>query len=48
MSMLFGQVCQNGYVVRDIDAALKYWTEVLARRSVLLHSKSEDRLVSLS
>ena len=29
MSALFGKPCQNGYVVRDIDAALKYWTEVL-------------------
>ncbi len=29
MSRLFGKVCQNGYVVRDIDAALKHWTEVL-------------------
>src|SRR5258708_7461142 len=29
MSALFGKVCQNGYVVRDIDAALKFWTEVL-------------------
>lgn len=29
MSRFFGNVCQNGYVVRDIDAALKHWTEVL-------------------
>jgi hypothetical protein len=26
VSALFGKVCQNGYVVRDIDAALKFWT----------------------
>lgn len=29
MSRFFGKVCQNGYVVRDIDAALKHWTQVL-------------------
>jgi hypothetical protein len=29
MSRIFGKVCQNGYVVRDIEAALKHWTEVL-------------------
>lgn len=29
MSALFGKVCQNGYVVRDIAAAMKFWTEVL-------------------
>ncbi|MEP2828847.1 VOC family protein [Parvibaculum sp.] len=29
MSRFFGKVCQNGYVVRDIEAALKHWTEVL-------------------
>lgn len=29
MSRFFGNVRQNGYVVRDIDAALKHWTEVL-------------------
>ncbi|PKQ07787.1 MAG: glyoxalase [Alphaproteobacteria bacterium HGW-Alphaproteobacteria-11] len=29
MSRFFGKVCQNGYVVRDIEAALEHWTEVL-------------------
>ena len=29
MSALFGKVCQNGYVVRDIEAAMKFWTEKL-------------------
>lgn len=29
MSRLFGAVRQNGYVVRDINAALKHWTSVL-------------------
>ena len=29
MSRFFGKVCQNGYVVRDIEAALAHWTEVL-------------------
>jgi catechol 2,3-dioxygenase-like lactoylglutathione lyase family enzyme len=29
MSRLFGPIRQNGYVVRDIDAALKHWTEVI-------------------
>src|SRR5215510_15296832 len=29
MSALFGKVCQNGYVVRDIASPMKFWTEVL-------------------
>jgi hypothetical protein len=29
MSRIFGQVCQNGYVVRDIDKAMKHWIEVM-------------------
>ena len=29
MSRIFGPVRQNGYVVRDIEAALKHWTEVM-------------------
>lgn len=29
MSRFFGKVCQNGYVVHDIEAAMKYWTETL-------------------
>ncbi len=29
MSRIFGEVRQNGYVVRDIEAALEHWTEVL-------------------
>jgi hypothetical protein len=29
LSRFFGKVCQNGYVVRDIEAALKHWTEVM-------------------
>ncbi len=29
MSRYFGKIRQNGYVVRDINAALKHWTEVL-------------------
>jgi len=29
MSALFGKVCQNGYVVRDIEAAMTFWTQVL-------------------
>jgi glyoxalase/bleomycin resistance protein/dioxygenase superfamily protein len=29
MSRIFGKVCQNGYVVRDIEAAMTHWTEVL-------------------
>ena len=28
MSALFGKVCQNGYVVRDIEKAMKFWIEV--------------------
>lgn len=29
MSRIFGNVRQNGYVVRDIDAAMKHWVEVM-------------------
>lgn len=29
MSRLLGPVRQNGYVVRDIEAAMRHWTEVL-------------------
>jgi len=29
MSRIFGAVCQNGYVVRDIDAAMKHWVDVM-------------------
>lgn len=29
MSRLFGAMTQNGYVVRDIEAAMRHWIEVL-------------------
>jgi hypothetical protein len=29
MSRFFGELRQNGYVVRDIQSAMKHWTEVL-------------------
>ncbi len=29
MSRIFGEIRQNGYVVRDIEAALAHWTSVL-------------------
>jgi catechol 2,3-dioxygenase-like lactoylglutathione lyase family enzyme len=29
MSRLFGEIRQNGYVVRDLEAALRHWVEVL-------------------
>ena len=29
MSRIFGDIRQNGYVVRDIETAMKHWTEVL-------------------
>lgn len=29
MSRIFGPVCQNGYVVRDIEAAMSHWVNVL-------------------
>ncbi len=29
MSRHFGEIRQNGYVVRDIEAALRHWTETL-------------------
>ncbi len=30
MSRFFGEIRQNGYVVRDIEAAMRHWIEVLA------------------
>jgi hypothetical protein len=29
MSRVFGEIRQNGYVVRDIEAAMRHWVEVL-------------------
>jgi len=29
MSRLFGGVIQNGYMVRDIEAAMRHWIDVL-------------------
>jgi hypothetical protein len=29
MSRFFGQVRQNGYVVKDVEAAMRYWSETL-------------------
>lgn len=29
MSRIFGEIRQNGYVVRDIESALRHWTRVL-------------------
>jgi len=29
VSRIFGNVCQNGYVVRDIEAAMRHWIEVM-------------------
>src|SRR5712692_6496361 len=29
MSRLFGSVIQNGYVVRDIEAAMRHWSDVI-------------------
>jgi hypothetical protein len=29
MSRFFGQVRQNGYVVNDVEAAMRYWSETL-------------------
>jgi hypothetical protein len=29
VSRIFGNIRQNGYVVRDVEAAMKHWTEVL-------------------
>ena len=29
MSRIFGEIRQNGYVVRDIEAAIRHWTDVL-------------------
>lgn len=29
MSRIFGAITQNGYVVRDIDGAMRHWIEVL-------------------
>ena len=32
MSRIFGAVCQNGYVVRDIRAAMDHWVNVMGVR----------------
>jgi hypothetical protein len=29
MNRIFGAIRQSGYVVRDIEAALRHWTSVL-------------------
>ena len=29
MSRIFGAITQNGYVMRDIQAAMRHWIEVL-------------------
>ncbi len=29
MSRIFGAITQNGYVVRDIEAAMRHWIDVL-------------------
>lgn len=29
MSRIFGPIMQNGYIVRDLDRAMKHWTEVM-------------------
>ena len=29
LSRIFGAVCQNGYVVRDIRAAMDHWVNVM-------------------
>ena len=29
MSRIFGAVCQNGYIVRDIRAAMDHWVNVM-------------------
>ena len=29
MSRIFGEPRQNGYVVRDVEAAMRHWSEVL-------------------
>lgn len=29
MSRIFGNVCQNGYVVKDIEQAMTHWVEVM-------------------
>ena len=39
MSLLFGDVCQNGYVVRDIEAAMEHWRTTLGIGPFLLFRK---------
>ena len=29
MSRIFGEIIQNGYVVRDIAAAMRHWIDIL-------------------
>lgn len=44
MSRVFGPIRQAGYVVRDIEAAMKHWTEVLGVGPFLYipHSEAEE------
>jgi hypothetical protein len=44
MSRIFGPIRQNGYVVRDIEAAMRHWTQVLGVGpfSYLPHRRPED------
>src|SRR5262249_41239916 len=40
-SRLLGPIPQNGYVVRDLEAALKHWTTVLGARTTDFQSKGQ-------
>jgi len=44
MSRHFGAVCQNGYVVRDIEAAMAHWIDALCW-ALVLYQASQDGLL---
>jgi hypothetical protein len=48
MSRLFGDIIQNGYVVRDIAAAMRHWIEVLGVLSTAISSTPGTKAYSTS
>ena len=44
-SRIFGAVCQNGYVVRDIRAAMDHWVNVMGVGALVLH-RSRSRPIT--
>jgi hypothetical protein len=45
MSRIFGAVCQNGYIVRDIRAAMDHWVNVMGVGPWYYIDTGQDRLL---